>query len=138
MTRMMTKAEAEAGPIGAKLGPPQSPKFDGANAFTAERISPVPVISWSAPALGTPTDYEVTIYEVQVNGSSLRFAQTLRLSTKKTSVRIPSGYLLGLRQYVFVIKARTRDNVDMYAKPLRSGVSTSSAETLTALVTTEA
>ncbi len=137
MTRVMTKAEAEAGTIDAKLSPPLAPTFDGQNAFTATRISPVPVLSWNAPTLGTPTDYEVSVYEVQTVGSSLRFVSALRLSTKKTSVRIPEGYLLGLRQYVFVIRARMRDNVDMYETPLRTGASTSTAETLTALVTTE-
>lgn len=138
MTRVMTKAEAEAGAIEAKLGPPQSPRFDGADAFTANRISTVPVVSWSAPALGMPTDYEVNIYEVKIVGTSLRFVSTLRLATKTTSLRIPAGYLLGLRQYVFVIRARMRDNVDLYATPMRTGASTSTAETLTALVTTDA
>lgn len=137
MTRVMTKADAEAGAIEAKLGPPRSPTFDGADAFTANSISTVPVISWSAPALGTPTDYEVNIYEVQIVGQALRFVSTLRLSTKQTSVRVPAGYLLGQRQYVFVIRARMRDNVDLYAKPMRAGASTSTADTLTALVTTE-
>jgi hypothetical protein len=136
MTRTMTKAEAEANIIDARLGPPQNPTFDGVDAFNATNISPVPIVSWDAPSLGTPTDYDVFAYEVQVTGTSLKFISTLRLSTKKTSVRIPAGYLLGQRQYVFVIRARSRDNVDMYATPLRNGRSTSTAETLTALVTT--
>jgi hypothetical protein len=136
MTRVMTKAEAEANPIDAKLGPPTNPKLDGANAFTATNISPVPVISWGAPTLGTPTDYELVAYEVQISGSTLKFIPTLRLATKQTSLRIPAGYLLGQRQYVFVIRARTRDGEDLYSTPLRTA-STSTAETLTALVTTD-
>ncbi len=137
MTRVMTKAEAEAAIIDAKLGPPREPKLEGDDAFTKTNISPVPVVSWLPPLLGTPTDYEVQVYEVQVSGSALKFISTLRLATKQTSVRIPSGYLLGQRQYVFVIRARSRDSVDMYATPLRAGSSTSTAETLTALVTTD-
>ncbi|HEY5927009.1 MAG TPA: hypothetical protein VIV11_35220 [Kofleriaceae bacterium] len=137
MTRTMTKAEAEATVIDAKLGPPQNPTFDGVDAFTATNISPVPIITWDAPSLGTPTDYDVLVYEVQISGTALKFISTLRLSTKQTSVRIPAGYLLGQRQYVFVIRARTRDNSDLYMTPLRSGKSTSTAETLTALVTTD-
>lgn len=137
MTRVMTKAEAEANIIDAKLGPPREPKLEGDDAFTKTNISPVPVVSWLPPLLGTPTDYEVQVYEVQVSGSTLKFIPTLRLATKQTSVRIPSGYLLGQRQYVFVIRARSRDSVDMYATPLRAGTSTSTAETLSALVTTD-
>jgi hypothetical protein len=136
MTRIMTKAEAEASIIDARLGPPLAPKLDGQDAFTATNISPVPVLSWTAPSLGTATDYEVIVYEVQISGTNLKFISTLRLTTKQTSVRIPSGYLLGQRQYVFVIRARARDNVDLYTTPLRYGTSTSTADTLTALVTT--
>jgi hypothetical protein len=137
MTRVMTKAEAEANVVDAKLGPPTNPKLDGANAFTATNVSPVPIVSWDAPTLGTPTDYEVLIYEVQISGNALKFISTLRLATKKTSVRIPAGYLLGQRQYVFVIRARTRDGADLSMTPLRYGASTSTADTLTALVTTD-
>ena len=137
MTRVMTKAEAEATIIDARLGPPRNPKFDGANAFNSANISPVPVVSWDPPSLGTATDYELLVYEVQVNGNSLKFVSTLRLTTKQTSVRLPAGYLLGQRQYVFVIRARNRGSVDLYATPLRSAASMSTADTLTALVTTD-
>jgi hypothetical protein len=137
LTRVMTKSDADASVIDVKLGPPRNPKLDGADAFTGSMISPVPVVSWDAPALGTATDYEVNVYEVQVAGNALKFVSTLRLATKQTSVRIPEGYLLGQRQYVFVIRARTRDGEDLYTTPLRSGTSTSTAETLTALVTTD-
>jgi len=137
MTRVMTKAEAEANIIDARLGPPQNPTFDGANAFTATNISPVPMVSWQAPSLGTASDYELVVYEVQINGTSLKFIPTLHLSTKQTSVRVPAGYLLGQRQYMFVIRARSRDGEDLYGTPLRMGASTSTADTLTALVTTD-
>jgi hypothetical protein len=58
------------------------------------------------------------------------------MTTKQTSVRIPAGFLLGQRQYVFSIKSRIRTGVDIYTTPLRNGSSSASAETLTALVTT--
>jgi hypothetical protein len=137
MTRTMTKTEAQAGTITAQLSPAKNPKLNGVDAFTATNISPVPVVSWEAPVLGTPTDYEVQVYEVQVSGQALKFISTLRLTTKQTSVRIPAGYLLGQRQYMFVIRARIRDTIDMYTTPLRAGTTSSSADVLTALVTTD-
>lgn len=137
MTRVLTKADAEASPIDAKLGPPRNPKLGGVDAFTATNISPVPVVSWDPPALGTATDYDLVVYEVQVSGSTLKFVTTLRMTTKQTSVRVPEGYLLGQRQYIFVIRARARDGADLYETPLRAGSSVSTAETLTALVTTD-
>jgi hypothetical protein len=136
MTRVVTRATADAGVINAIVGPPVAPKLDDGDAFTATNISTVPKVSWTAPALDTPTDYEVQVYEVAVNGSALKYTSVLRLTTKQTSVRIPAGILLGQRPYVFSITARIRQGVDIYTTPLQAGDTSASAETLSALVTT--
>jgi hypothetical protein len=136
VTRVLPRAAADGQNIDPILGPPTDVKFDGVSIHTAEIISPVPVVTWSAPTLGTPTDYEIQVYEVQASGVALTFLSTLRLTTKGTSVRIPAGYLLGQRQYVFVVRARSREGVDIHTKPLRAGPSWSSADTISALVTT--
>jgi hypothetical protein len=135
--RVMTKATAEAGTVDAKLGPVTNVKFDADNAMTDDSISPVPMLSWSAPTLGTPTDYEIQVYEAVSSGASLSFSSVVRLVTKSTSVRIPAGYLLGQRQYVFVVRARIREGVDISTTPLRAGAQSSVADTITALVTTD-
>ena len=136
MTRVVTRATADAGIINAIVGPPVAPKLDDADAFTTTTISTVPKVSWSAPTLGTPTDYEVQVYEVAVNGSALKYTSVLRMTTKQTSVRIPAGILLGQRPYVFSITARIRQGVDIYTTPLQAGDTSASAETLSALVMT--
>jgi hypothetical protein len=135
--RVMTKGTAEAGTVTAQLGPVTNVKFDADDAATDTTISPVPLVSWSAPTLGTATDYEVQVYEAVSGGSVLTFSSVLRLVTKSTSVRIPAGYLLGQRQYVFVIRARNREGVDIAKTPQRAGTQSSFAEQLTALVTTD-
>jgi hypothetical protein len=135
--RVMTKAAAEAATVDAKLGPVTNVKFDADNALTDTTISPVPVVSWSAPTLGTPTDYEIQVYEAVSSGATLSFSSVLRLVTKSTSVRIPDGYLLGQRQYVFVVRARIREGVDVSTTPVRAGTQSSVADTITALVTTD-
>ncbi|HTL33464.1 MAG TPA: hypothetical protein VL326_10080, partial [Kofleriaceae bacterium] len=43
MTRVVTRATADANVIAAVLGPPTAPKFDGADAFTTTDISTVPL-----------------------------------------------------------------------------------------------
>jgi hypothetical protein len=134
--RVMTKAAAEAGTVDAKLGPVTNVKFDADDAMTDESISQVPVMSWSAPTLGSPTDYEIQVYEVNSSGASLSFSSVLRLVTKSTTVRIPAGYLLGQRQYVFLVRARIREGVDISTTPLRAGTQSSVADTITAIVTT--
>ncbi len=136
-SRILPASVADTTIIDAVLGPPTSPKFDTVSAFTATHISPVVKVNWSAPTLGTPTDYEVQVYDVTIDGTSLKFTSVIRLTTKQTAIRIPAGTLLGARQYVFSIRARIRENVDIYGKPLRAGDTSSSAEVLTALVTTD-
>jgi hypothetical protein len=135
--RVMTKGTAEAGAVTAQLGPVTNVKFDADDAMTDTMISPVPLLSWSVPTLGTATDYEVQVYEAVGSGSTLNFSSVLRLVTKSTSVRIPAGYLLGERQYVFVVRARNRENSDISTTPQRAGTQWSIAEQLTALVTTD-
>ncbi|HTL33322.1 MAG TPA: hypothetical protein VL326_09365, partial [Kofleriaceae bacterium] len=81
-----------------------------------------------------PTDYEVQAYEVSLNGSSLKFTPVLKLTTKQTTVRIPTGMLLGQRPYIFSITARIRTGIDIYTTPLQAGDTAASAEVLTALV----
>lgn len=134
--RVLTKAAAEAGTVDAKLGPVTNVAFDGHPALIDESISPVPLVSWGAPTLGTPTDYEVQVYEAVSTGPSLAFTSVLRLVTKSTSVRIPAGYMLGQRQYVILVRARIREGVDVHATPLRAGTQSSVADAFSALVTT--
>jgi hypothetical protein len=137
-SRILLASTADTTIVDAFLGPPTAPKFDNVDAFTATHISPVVKVSWSAPTLGTPTDYEIQVYDVTIDGTSLKFSSVIKLATKQTATRIPAGVLLGGRQYVFSIRARIRENVDIYAKPLRAGDTSSSAEVLTAMVTTDA
>jgi hypothetical protein len=138
ITRVISKANADGNIVDAAIGPPTNVKFDSDDAFTATEISTVPKLSWSPPTFGTPTDYEVQVYEVTLNGSVLKFTSVLKLTTKQTSLRIPTGNLLGQRQYVFSIIARIRQGVDIYATPLQVGDTSASAEMLSALVTTGA
>jgi hypothetical protein len=136
VTKVVTKQAAETGAIIAAMGPPTQVQLDGVNALTATSITTVPMVTWSAPSVGNASDYEVQIYEVKTNGSSLTFTSVLRVVTKQTSVRIPQGYLLGQRSYIVAVRSRNRQGIDVYATPLRNGASYSTAETLSALVAT--
>jgi hypothetical protein len=134
--RVQGKATASAGMISANVGPPTQVKFDGVLATTATQINGVPVLTWSAPTFGTATDYEIQVYEVKTTGGVMTFSNVVRIFTKQMSVRIPSGYLLSQRQYVFSVRARNRTGVDTYTTPLRNGTAWSMSEMLSALVTT--
>ncbi len=129
-------ADAQSGTVVAQLGPPTAVTIDGVSAFTADTLSTAPTISWSPPALGTPTDYLVTIYEVRVNSSLLAFTPALRVVTEATSVRIPDGNLLPQRQYVVAVRAENHVGVDVTLTPFRAGVRSHAADALSALLST--
>jgi hypothetical protein len=135
-TEVMSISDAETGTLTAKLGPPLNVQFDGGAALTSTFINQAPLITWSAPSVGTATDYEVTVYEARANGATLTFMQSFRIVTKQTSVRIPMGYLLGQRQYVVRVTAHNRPGIDVALTPNHVGAQTFSADMLSALVTT--
>ena len=127
---------AEGNPLQPVLSPPLNVMIDSDSAFTATTISATPMVSWSAPSAGAPTDYELTVYEAHVNSTTLTFTQALHLVTKATSVRIPQSYLLPQRQYVFRLTAHTRQGIDVSRTPFKNGAKSYTADVLSALVTT--
>jgi hypothetical protein len=51
-----------AGPIVPAVGPPLAPLIEGRDAFTPQQgVGLQPTISWSAPAVGQPSSYVITI-----------------------------------------------------------------------------
>jgi hypothetical protein len=136
VAEVVSISDAEQGTQSAVVGPPTNVKFDASDALTETFINQAPLVSWSPPTVGTPTDYEITVYEARANGSTLTFMQSFRIITKQTQVRIPMGYLLGQRQYVFRVTAHQRVGVDVALTPQKAGVRTYSADMLSHLVTT--
>jgi hypothetical protein len=136
VTTQVPFADAQSGTVVAKLGPPTGVMIDGVSAFTATTISTSPVISWSPPALGTPTDYEVTIYEVRANGSLLDFTPVVRVVTEATSLRVAEGNLLPQRQYVVAVRAEDRVGIDVTLTPFRAGMRSHAADALSVLTST--
>ena len=62
-----------------------------------------PTITWSSPVIGTPTLYELTVYQLTASGTSTRRSLVANIYTTGTSVQIPG--LLQLGSYVFVLTA---------------------------------
>ncbi len=130
-------ATAQTGTLAAPLGPPTAVTIDGVGAAAATTISQTPVIAWSPPTVGVPTDYEITAFEAHVNGSILTFVPVLHLVVSDaTSVRIPSGYMLGQRQYVIEVTSRLRVGIDPPLTPFHMGTKSATADVLSALVNT--
>jgi hypothetical protein len=83
------------------IGPPLAPMIDGADAFlTQTGVGQGPTLSWSAPALGSATQYNITLSADQDPGVQAGEVATLTVSLySRTSFTVPAGFLHAGRRY---------------------------------------
>jgi len=110
------------GTITPVIGPPKSPRVNGANAFTAQTgVGLQPTISWSAPALGTATSYTIDVEATTPCGLSGQIVGFSAVIHNGTSFKVPAGILKSGFAYRATITARQAawDTVD--SGPFRTG-----------------
>lgn len=101
--------------IAPLLGPVSLPKIAGRDALLPQGgVGLTPTLSWSAPSLGAPTRYAVTITELTGGGYVARASITVT----GTSVTIPPLVMVPGSVYVAVIAAISEPNFD-FAAPNR-------------------
>ncbi len=118
------------GPVTPLLGSPQHLQIGGQDGFSAVTgVGLTPEIQWSAPALGKPDVYAISVRRLEADQPTKRVA---RLVTTRTSVVIPPGILSAGASYVFVVTARTGYDP---ARPNSSGATYATADALSGLLT---
>jgi hypothetical protein len=122
-------AASQMGTITPGIGPVQNVRVGGQDpAGGLTGVGLTPMLSWSAPALGHPTAYDVSVFGI-VDTQEQGLAT---LTTTQTSVRIPPGILRSGSPYLFVINATT--GVDI-ARPNRLSYPNANATFVTGVVT---
>lgn len=109
-----------SGQVSPLLTPVQSPTINGASFFAGGTLNTTDVtINWSAPAVGQPYGYYVTVYTLLNSevSSLVGYAPDGRYGTAQTSVNIP-GLTPGT--YVFIITAEMDAEANMEKQPQRS------------------
>jgi Fibronectin type III domain len=124
-------------PVVPLMSPVQSPQINGADLFTAATINSTAVtLSWSPPAVGTPTGYQVQIESpVTLNSGSSAYSISVTFGTKKTSVTVPPSMLAANKTYVFLITATVDGQANMETNPHRSALPVASANVISAPIT---
>ena len=109
----------------------QSPTIDGGSLFTLATLSnATPMLSWTAPATGSPFAYRVFVYVLQtVNGTPL-YANAGTFLTSQTSVTLPP--LSGGNTYVFAVAAMVDGGANEQVQPFRSVIPVGSATVISA------
>lgn len=105
---------AGSGPITPLVGPPRELRLNGALAWDVlTGVGETPLLSWTAPSLGTPTSYSVRVYELSATstGSTTRL-QVTNLTTTQTQLRLPPGVLAFGKHYYIQMQAVFQPGAD--------------------------
>jgi len=115
-----------------------NPKINGADLFTPTTVSSTAVtLSWDPPAIGRPFGYQVAIMAVTALPlGTVSYISAGTLSTAKTSLTIPPGFLAPGRSYLFVITSLADARANMETSPNRSSLPTANADLISAAITT--
>lgn len=114
-----------------RISPIRELQVNGSDAFIdADGISLTPTLSWSEPALGTPTGYIVIAHRLTVSAGATRISEAARFYLADTTLRIPPEILRTGEYYFFRVVALTRARGDFQDAPFRLTLPSSYAETL--------
>jgi hypothetical protein len=111
-------ATALGGVVRPTLGPAATFMINGHTASQSQSgIGLQPVVSWSAPAVGTPTAYAIDVYDLEVSqdGTSVVGTAVGSLTTTPDilQVTMPSGFLQASHQYLVMLAVRQGSGPDM-------------------------
>jgi hypothetical protein len=95
-------------PMAPTVSPVKSPTINGLSLFANQNgVGLTPTLAWTAPDLGTPQHYRITVYRLTASGSATTGSPvaTLYLDGTQTSAKIPTGILVSGGIYCFKITA---------------------------------
>jgi hypothetical protein len=125
-------APAPATPIVPAVGPVQSLLVAGAPALgTIPATGLTPTLSWSAPAIGTPTRYEVRLHRLEAPSGATISQPVATFRQTATSLTVPADVLQAGGTYYAEITAYVLAGDGFAAAPLRRTQVFSHATTLT-------
>jgi hypothetical protein len=101
-----------AAPIVPRLGPPRAPQIAGRPADVPQTgVGLTPTLSWSAPSLGKPTLYQVSVSRIDVEVDQISTQAQISIATDQTSVTLPPAVLRPGIWYRFLVTAIAADDV---------------------------
>ena len=118
-----------------RIGPPQGLSLNGLSA-TGNRtdVGPTPLVSWTPPALGTPSHYQLRLYRLYLSGSTLQRQYAAALYTQQTQLLMPPGILIPGEHYFLQVEAHYEPNGDPN-NPFRDSAISHLASTFTGTFT---
>ncbi|MFY1825043.1 hypothetical protein ACN47A_03955 [Myxococcus fulvus] len=123
-------------PLSPLLTPVQDLRIDGAVATVDQQLTSLtPTLSWSMPAIGTPSAYEVSLRRLYVSGTRTASIHVLRIRTAASQVTVPPGTLQPGASYVMNVRAFRQGSLDLSRHPLRTAFPVADATAFTSILT---
>lgn len=123
--------QVAAGPVRPLVGPVSKPQVNGKDAFgSLSGVGLYPVLSWSPPAVGSASGYQVFVYRLFADGGATRRTLVTSLRTTATRLTLPPNVLDRGSAYTATIVAINRPGADLDASPFRRGLPEGGAATL--------
>ena len=127
-------AAPSSSPLVPIVGPVMNPTIGGGSLFIAGTLSTTtPSLSWTAPTVGAPYGYRISVYVQSVVGNVPLYIAAGAFYTSATSVTLPP--LSPGNSYVFSITALTDAAANIETSPLRSALPTGFATVVSAPIT---
>ena len=122
-------------PLQPMVTPVQGPRIAGLDFLSAQvGVGLAPVLSWQAPAMGTPSVYELNLYRLGTYGNTTTSVLVATFRTQQAGLQLPAGVLLTGNTYVFRIRT-IQQNKDMSAMPYRYTMPSGTADVLSGMMT---
>ena len=122
-------------PMTPLLGPAQNPKINGKDLFTNQlSVGTNPILSWSAPAVGSASGYVVTCYRLFASGGNTSLQNIGRFRTRTTSIKLPNGVMASGNTYIFTISSLRASGVDIGSTPFKTSLPYAFTTSMSAIV----
>ncbi|WP_375771109.1 hypothetical protein NR798_09475 [Archangium gephyra] len=97
-----------------KMGPARDLRLNGLDATgKLAGVGSTPLLSWTVPALGTPTYYQLRLYRLTLRSDGfLSRSSVANLYTAETQLRLPPGLLTAGQNYFIQVNAYLRPGAD--------------------------
>jgi hypothetical protein len=129
-------ALAGGGDIAPAISPVRNVRVNGVTADAPRSgVGTTPVISWEPPAIGTATNYAVTVDAIvkTKKAFTIRRAGTFRTTT--TSIRLPSVATAQISSYVLTVTAIAAEGRDLSTRPFVGTLPYAAVDYVTAQIT---
>lgn len=119
-----------------KMGPARELRLNGLDATgKLAGVGSTPLLSWTVPALGAPTYYQVRLYRLTLRPDGFLSRTTVAtLYTPETQLRLPPGLLTAGQNYFVQLNAYLKPGVDP-SNPFKDSPVSHSAPALTGVFT---